>query len=99
MNSPRVSFQSFPRIAPGVVAGLTAITRALNDAGFDKALSELVKLRASQINECAFCLQFHLNAARKLGVPQVKLDLLPVWREAGVFTARESAALAWTEAL
>ncbi len=56
-------------------------------------------MRASQLNGCAFCLQLHLNFARKLGVAAAKLDLVAAWREAGVFDERESAALAWTETL
>ena len=58
-----------------------------------------MKLRVSQINNCAFCLQIHLNVSRKLGVPQEKLDLVATWHEAGIFSAREGAALAWAEAL
>jgi AhpD family alkylhydroperoxidase len=54
------------------------------DAGLPKDLLELVKLRASQINGCAFCTQLHLNVARGLGVPAEKLDLCAMWREAGV---------------
>ncbi len=53
----------------------------------------------SQINGCAFCLQLHLDIARKLGIAAEKLDLVAVWREAGVFSTREMAALAWAEAL
>ena len=67
--------------------------------GLDKGLTELIKIRASQMNGCAFCLQFHLNLARKAGVSQTKLDLVAVWRDAGMFTGREMAALGWTEAL
>ena len=67
--------------------------------GLDKAMLELVKIRASQINGCAFCVQFHLLAAEKMDVPADKLSLLVVWREAPVYSARERAALAWTEAL
>jgi AhpD family alkylhydroperoxidase len=59
----------------------------------------LVKIRASQINGCAFCLQLHLNRARALGVAAAKLDLVAVWRDAGEFSEREAAALAWSEAL
>ena len=58
-----------------------------------------MKLRVSQINNCAFCLQIHLNVSRKLGVPQEKLDLVATWEEAGIFSDKESAALAWAEAL
>jgi AhpD family alkylhydroperoxidase len=89
----------FRQIASGVSAALSALSKAVSDSGLDKALTELIKVRASQINGCAFCVQFHLNVARKEGVPQTKLDLVAVWRDAGVFSAREIAALAWTEAL
>ena len=65
----------------------------------DKQLLELVKLRASQINGCAFCVQHHILESEKLGVPADKLNLVVVWREAPQFSPRERAALAWTEAL
>ena len=73
--------------------------KAVEEAGLDKQLVELVKLRVSQINNCAFCLQIHLNVARRIGVPQEKLDLVATWEEAGIFSARERAALAWAEQL
>ena len=95
----RMEFTGFTQIAPGATAALTALSKAVGDSGLDKALTELIKIRASQINGCAFCVQFHLNAARKAAVSQTKLDLVAVWREAGIFTAREKAALSWTEAL
>ncbi|MBS1821616.1 MAG: carboxymuconolactone decarboxylase family protein [Acidobacteria bacterium] len=95
----RMELVDFERVAPAARAALTALSKAATDAGLDKALVELIKLRASQINGCAFCLQFHLTLARKAGVAQTKLDLVAAWREAGVFTPREMAALAWTEAL
>ena len=68
-------------------------------AGIDKQLLELIKLRASQINGCAFCVQFHILQGESLGIPADKLNLVVVWREAPQFSARERAALAWTEAL
>jgi AhpD family alkylhydroperoxidase len=95
----RIEFAEFEKIAPEVRAALTALSKAVGDSGFDKALIELIKIRASQINGCTFCVQFHLNLARKFGVPQTKLDLVAVWRDAGIFSARELAALAWTETL
>jgi len=95
----RIEFAEFEKIAPEVRAALTALSKAVGDSGFDKTLIELIKIRASQINGCTFCVQFHLNLARKFGVPQTKLDLVAVWRDAGIFNAREMAALAWTEAL
>jgi AhpD family alkylhydroperoxidase len=95
----RLEFQQFTRTAPAVYAALAALGKAVTDSGLDKALVELVKLRVSQINGCAFCLQFHLNIIRKLDVDPRKLDLLAAWRDAGVFSDREQAALAWAEAL
>ncbi|MFI9342900.1 carboxymuconolactone decarboxylase family protein [Streptomyces sp. NPDC052773] len=67
----------------------------------DPALAELVQIRASQLNGCAFCLDMHLAIAREHGVSERRLDLLAVWREAGdeVFDERERAALALTEAV
>jgi AhpD family alkylhydroperoxidase len=62
-------------------------------------LLELIKLRASQINGCAFCVQFHILQAESLGIATDKLNLVVVWREAPQFSRRERAALAWTEAL
>jgi AhpD family alkylhydroperoxidase len=66
----------------------------------DPALAELVQIRASQLNHCAFCLDMHLSIARENGVSDRKLDLLDAWEEAGeVFDEREQAALALTEAV
>jgi AhpD family alkylhydroperoxidase len=95
----RMEYSDFGKTAPGVVAALSALSKAVDDSGLEKTLTELIKIRASQINGCAFCLQFHLNVARKAKVSQTKLDLVAVWRDAGVFNARELAALAWTESL
>ena len=95
----RMEFAEFEKTAPQARAALTALSKAVGDSGLDKALTELIKIRASQVNGCAFCVQFHLNLAREFDMPQTKLDLVAVWRDAGVFTAREMAALAWTEAL
>src|ERR1700694_2518561 len=62
-------------------------------------LLELIKLRASQINGCAFCVQVHILQGESLGIAADKLNLVVVWREAPLFSSRERAALAWTEAL
>lgn len=62
--------------------------------GLTPAESELIKVRVSQLNGCVYCLDLHSRQARKLGVPQQKLDLLPAWREADVFSEREKALLA-----
>lgn len=71
----------------------------LPQAGLEEGLMELVKIRASQINGCAFCLHMHTAAARKQGETEERLYLLDAWREAPHYSARERAALAWTEAL
>lgn len=98
-HPPRMDWSAFEHAAPGVVAALRALGKAVDDSGLDKTLTELIKVRASQINGCAFCIQFHLNLARRLGVARAKLDLVAAWREAGVYDARERAALEWAEAL
>lgn len=95
----RMEFVDFNKAAPEARAALSAVSKAVDDSGLECSLVELIKIRASQINGCTFCVQFHLNAARKAKVSQTKLDLVAVWRDAGVFSEREMAALAWTEAL
>lgn len=94
-----MDYQEFSRIAGEARTALVELGQAVEASGLDKGLAELVKLRASQINGCAFCLDLHLDWARQAGVEQRKIDLLPVWHEADVFSAPERAALAWTEAL
>ena len=86
-------------LMPDVYEPLIAISKAAVAAGVEESLLEIVKIRASQINGCAYCLQFHLNLAVKFQVAPEKLDLVAVWREAPQFSTRERAALAWTEAL
>lgn len=79
-------------------AMMTLSTAAAKDV--DPELAELVKIRASQLNHCAFCLDMHTRDARKHGVSEQKLDVLAAWREAGeLFDGRERAALALTEAI
>ncbi|MBY0571336.1 MAG: carboxymuconolactone decarboxylase family protein [Burkholderiaceae bacterium] len=90
---------SYEKTAPGVIAALSQLGKAIDESGLEKSLTELIKLRASQMNGCAFCLQFHLNLARKIELPQQKIDLLAAWRDTEIYSARERAALAWTEAL
>lgn len=99
MSQSRIGWQEYQKTVPDAYAALTRLSQAVSASGLDHGLLEMVKLRASQINGCAFCTQFHLNAARKLNVPAEKLDLLVVWREAGIFAPREQAAFAWTEKL
>jgi AhpD family alkylhydroperoxidase len=97
-HGPRLTFQAFKDGNPDIYAAISTLSLKASE-GLEKDLVELVKLRASQINGCAFCLQFHLTLARNAKVPAAKLDLLAAWRDAGIFSAREQAAIAWTEIL
>jgi len=85
--------------SPAAFAPMMAFGKYLRECGLDEKLQELVKIRASQINGCAFCLAMHVRDAKKLGESDDRLDLLAAWREAPVYSERERAALAWTEAL
>ncbi|WP_306601835.1 carboxymuconolactone decarboxylase family protein [Geothrix sp. 21YS21S-2] len=85
--------------APAGYAAMLGVHSYVQKSGLDLGLLELVKVRASQINGCAFCLGMHVPLARKHGVSDDQLNLLVAWREAPVFSARERAALAWTESL
>lgn len=75
-----------------------AIREAAQQRGLTAQESELIKVRASQINQCAFCMDLHGREARQAGIPQQKLDLLPGWRETDLFDERDKAVLAVAEA-
>ena len=83
---------------PAGFNAMVALEQALVQA-IDPELMELVKLRASQINGCAFCIYMHTAALRKRGVDETKLYLLNAWRDSYLYSDRERAALGWTEAL
>jgi AhpD family alkylhydroperoxidase len=76
-----------------------AMVRLAAAANFDPTVAELVKLRASQINGCANCINLHAVEAREKGETEQRIYLLPAWREAPCYSDRERAALEWTEAL
>ncbi|MFJ3214677.1 carboxymuconolactone decarboxylase family protein [Kitasatospora sp. NPDC086801] len=88
----------FARTAPKVFRAMIALNAAARD-GLDPALVELVQMRTSQLNNCAYCLDMHVRDARKAGESDERIYLLPVWREApaGVYSERERAALALAE--
>ena len=96
-SNPRIDYKAFQEIVPEFAAGMAGITLALKRSGIEPDLREFIKIRASQLNGCAFCVQYHLNDARKLNIPAAKLDLLPAWCDAGIYSPRECAALDWTE--
>jgi AhpD family alkylhydroperoxidase len=99
MPHARSEYESFKALAPDAFDIISSLGKAAAKAGIDKQLLELIKLRASQVNGCAFCVQYHILMAESLGLSTDKLNLVVVWREAPLFSARERAALAWTEAL
>jgi len=86
--------------APDVTRAMFGLQKAVNESGLEPSLMELVKMRASQINGCAFCLDMHTKDARAAGETEQRLYLLDAWHEAEhLYSERERAALAWTEAL
>jgi AhpD family alkylhydroperoxidase len=99
MSLARKEYGDFQTMAPDAYETVRTLGGLAAKAGLEQPLLELIKLRASQINGCAFCVQFHILQAERLGVPADKLNLVVVWREAPQFSPRERAALAWTEAL
>ncbi|BBX19743.1 4-carboxymuconolactone decarboxylase [Mycolicibacterium duvalii] len=96
MAPPRLKiYKASPELYDAMMTLSTAAAKVV-----DPELGELIKIRASQLNRCAFCLDMHTRDARKLGVSEQKLDVLAAWDEAGdIFSARERAALALTEAV
>lgn len=92
--SQRINYRS---VAPHVYEAMTHLGTS---SSLDTRLIELVNIRASQINGCAFCLSIHIPGGREAGLANEQIDLIAVWREAGdIFSARERAALAWAESL
>jgi AhpD family alkylhydroperoxidase len=85
--------------APDATKGLIEIARYLRAGPLPQSLVELVFLRASQINGCAYCLDLHYRRARRVGVTEAQLDTLPAWRESPAFSEKERAALVWAESL
>ena len=93
---PRLNFY---QTAPDAIKALSAVETQVQASGLEQSLIELVRTRASQINGCAYCINMHTQDARKHGESEQRLYLLNAWREAPVYTDRERAALAWTEAV
>jgi AhpD family alkylhydroperoxidase len=96
-SNARKEWADLEELSPGLEDAIATISAIVKASNLDRQLLELVKIRASQINGCAYCLQLHLNTARKLGMQPAKVDLVAVWPEAGIFSEQEMAALAWTE--
>jgi AhpD family alkylhydroperoxidase len=89
----------FTQASPDVFKAMLGLETFLSACSLEPALLLLVKLRASQINGCAYCLDMHSKDLRALGETEQRLHVLGAWREAPFYSERERAALAWTEAL
>lgn len=85
--------------APDGIKAMMALEASFEKSGLEEGMRHLVKLRASQINGCAFCIHMHTTDARKHGETEMRLYMLNAWRESPLYSDRERAALAWTEAL
>jgi AhpD family alkylhydroperoxidase len=96
MNTLRLPYQT---LSPEAYRGLGITKKALTNSTLGKQLIDLVYLRTSQINGCAFCLEMHTASLRASGMPDAKLDSLAGWHASAHFSERERAALAWTETL
>jgi AhpD family alkylhydroperoxidase len=90
---------NYAQVAPEPVKTLVEIERYLGRCGLERPLLELVKLRASQINGCAYCIDMHTKDARAAGETEQRLYGLNAWRETPFYTDRERAALEWVEAI
>ena len=86
-------------LAPAGIKAMMALEASLAASGLDPVLMDLVRLRASQINGCAYCIHLHSTHLRKRGEPEMRLYMLNAWRESSLYSDRERAALGWTEAL
>jgi AhpD family alkylhydroperoxidase len=89
----------FYKANPAAIKALIGVEERIGKSALEKSLTELVRLRASQINGCAYCVDMHTTDARKGGETERRLATAVVWRETPFFTDRERAALEWTEAL
>lgn len=95
--TPRLKYPH--KSAPDGFKAMMALEASFEKSGLEESLRHLVKLRASQINGCAFCIHMHTTDARKHGDSEMRLYMLNAWRESPLYSDRERAALAWTEAL
>ncbi|RUM99822.1 carboxymuconolactone decarboxylase family protein [Pseudaminobacter arsenicus] len=85
--------------APEIMKAVVALNKAVEDSGLERSLLHLIKLRASQINGCSFCVDMHSREAREDGETEQRLYLVAAWKESPLFSERERAAFAWTEAV
>ena len=89
----------YGKLAPGAYKAMSALEDAINDSGLERSLLDLVRLRASQINGCAYCIDMHWKDLRAEDESEQRLYMLDAWRESPFYSERERAALEWTEAV
>lgn len=89
----------YAKVAPGAYHALLGLEKYLRECGIEESLLHLIKLRTSQINGCAYCLDMHWKDLRAIGESEQRLYSLDAWRECPYYSERERAALAWTEAV
>jgi len=87
------------KVAPALMEAMLELENKVQQSGLPSSLCLLMKIRASQINGCAYCVHMHVAHARRNGETAERLDLIATWRDSPLYTPRERAALAWTEAL
>jgi AhpD family alkylhydroperoxidase len=90
---------NYPKVSPGAYEAMLGLEKYLHQCGLEEPLIHLIKLRASQINGCAYCLDMHWKDLRAIGETEQRLYGLDAWEESPYYTERERAALAWTEAV
>lgn len=90
---------NYAKAFPEGVHAILSVEKAIRTSGLEPSLLELVKIRASQLNGCAFCLDMHTKDARAAGETEQRIYVLPAWEESPFYTPRERAAMAWTEAI
>src|SRR5882762_8256625 len=90
---------NYVKAAPGAYKAMLGLEQYLHECGLEESLIHLIKLRASQINGCAYCLDMHWKDLRATGETELRLYSLDAWRECPYYSDRERAALAWTEAV
>jgi AhpD family alkylhydroperoxidase len=94
--TPRIDYMT---VAPEAFKAILSVERYARNSGLEKSLLYLIKLRASYMNGCAYCVDMHTKEARHVGETEQRVYAIPVWRETPFFTARERAALLWTESV
>lgn len=99
MQEQAIARADFYTASKEALQAMLNLEKSIANTGLEEGLLHLIKLRASQINGCAFCVDMHSSDARKAGESERRLYAVSVWREAPFFTARERAALAWTESV